>query len=339
MGDQALTFQLPPGCQFQDLSAVACIYASGLEDQIFSVHLRQGKDLRLLIHGCNDDHSIGPCRLPGKPKTVLPACRLNDHIRSPSLGPLPQCFCQRDFRRIHKFVRQSLLSGKFQSAPVYICRHDAGRPVESCTHHSTKTGWSGPKHQDSISLPDLANLCRPVSRREQIPCKKCLLICHLVRDGRQRLVRKGDSHILCLAAVYPASQRPSAIFILTIIDKTSFAEKTLSAEGLHVDSHSLSGMYALYLPPGLLHNAYKFMPKDGSGHCPWHRAVFNVKITGADGSQRHSHNGICILFQLWKRPIFHTDLTFSSIYDRLHLFSSLPVFSYFITLSSFLRYV
>ena len=57
--------QLPLLNEVQQLAAAAGIDPSGLEDEVFSIHLRQGQRLWGLIHGNQYDDGVGAGNPPG----------------------------------------------------------------------------------------------------------------------------------------------------------------------------------------------------------------------------------------------------------------------------------
>ena len=55
--------------------------------------------------------------------------------------------------------------------------------------------------------------------------KQCMFICHMIRDNGKSVVCEGNPYIFCLASVDPTSESPASVFISTVIDRASLAEK------------------------------------------------------------------------------------------------------------------
>ena len=95
--------------------------------------------------------------------------------------------------------------------------------------------------------------------------KQCLFICHMIRDNGKSVVCEGNPYIFCLASVDPASESPASVFISTVIDRASLAEKIiLRRRSLHLRIH---GHQAL---PSLQHFPSRppFLQTHGPGSFP-----------------------------------------------------------------------
>ena len=74
MGDEGCSINLALGYEFQNFLAIAAIYASCLESEIFAIHLRERQNLRFIIEGNYCHYCIGTSTLPGQLKSVLTTC-------------------------------------------------------------------------------------------------------------------------------------------------------------------------------------------------------------------------------------------------------------------------
>ena len=148
----------------------------------------------------------------------------------------------------------------------------------------------------------------------------------MVRYDCQPVIRKRDPGILSLSAVNAAAQRPAPMFIRTVIDIASSAEKTFSAESLYIHRHPVPGLYLLYSAPGLHDPSDKFVSQDHTRDSLWHRVVFNVDVTGTDRRQRYLHDRILFILQRRHGALLQNDLSISFIYDCFHT-HFLPVMS------------
>lgn len=145
---------------------------------------------------------------------------------------------------------------------------------------------------------------------QNISHKKCLFIRDRIGNPVQSLVGLGYADVLCLTAVDPAAQSPSAIGILAVVDKALAAEKAMAAEGFDIDSHPVSGLYFCNSRPGFFYDSHHFMTDGNSRNGAGNRAVFDVKITGTDAGQSNSDNrirrgqknGFFFFFQFSRRP-------------------------------------
>jgi len=95
-----------------------------------------------------------------------------------------------------------------------------------------------------------------------------------------------------------------------VVHKAFFAEKALSAEGLHVHRHPVAGFHIGHRTAHFFHDAHHLVPYGDAGHRPGHAAVLDVQIAGADAGKGHLYNGVPLVLQhrLWffhqgKRPL------------------------------------
>ena len=154
--------------------------------------------------------------------------------------------------------------------------------------------------------------------------KQCMFICHMIRDNGKSVVCEGNPYIFCLASVDPTSESPASVFISTVIDRASLAEKTFSAEGLYIYGYTVTGLYLLYSISRLDHLSYKFMAQDRSRNCFWDRSVFDMDITGTDRGQCDLQNDIPLIQDHWPWALLYSDFPISLIYNCFHLRSLLP---------------
>ena len=76
MRDQRLSIELPFCNELQRFLTVAAVNASGLEDQIFAVHIRQRQGLCLIIKRHHRDDRIRASALPCKLGRILLYCNI-----------------------------------------------------------------------------------------------------------------------------------------------------------------------------------------------------------------------------------------------------------------------
>ena len=166
-------------------------------------------------------------------------------------------------------------------------RADASRP---CT-----------EDQHGILGGDLRNARRPEAGGQHIAHQQCLPVGNAVRDLVQSLICKGHPDILGLPAVDAAAQRPAAVLIGAVVHKAFFAEKALSAEGLHVHRHPVAGFHIGHRTAHFFHDAHHLVADRDAGHRPGHAAVLDVQIAGADTGKGHLYNGVPLVLQhrLW----------------------------------------
>ena len=141
----------------------------------------------------------------------------------------------------------------------------------------------------------------------------------MVRYLSQAIVRIGNAAVFRLTSVYAASKRPAAVFILAVIHKSPSAEKALPAERLHIDRHPVTGADLLHSTPGLHYLPHKLMAQNGSRHCPGHRSVFYMDITGAYGCESNFHDRIRGISDNRDIPLFKGYVSLSLIYNSTHL--------------------
>ena len=143
--------------------------------------------------------------------------------------------------------------------------------------------------------------CRPKARWPAHRHQQRLPIGNAVRDLVQSLIRKGHPDILGLPAVDAAAQRPAAVLIGAVVHKAFFAEKALSAEGLHVHRHPVAGFHIGHRTAHFFYDAHHLVPYGDAGHRPGHAAMLNVQVARADAGKGHLYNGVPLVLQhrLW----------------------------------------
>ena len=92
-----------------------------------------------------------------------------------------------------------------------------------------------------------------------------------------------------------------AVLIGAVVHKAFFAEKALSAEGLHVHRHPVAGLHIGHRTAHFFYDAHHLVPYRDAGHRPGHAAVLDVQIAGADTGKGHLYNGVPLVLQhrLW----------------------------------------
>ena len=119
-----------------------------------------------------------------------------------------------------------------------------------------------------------------------------------------------------LAAVYPASQFPSAVF--TVVNKPSFTIKAGSAECLAIGRHTHACAQFNHLRTCLNHLSHKFVAQYNSGYGSRHRPIPDMEITGADRGTHYPDNGILRIPDNRYRPLFQAYIANTVVYCGLH---------------------
>ena len=148
------------------------------------------------------------------------------------------------------------------------------------------------KDENRIVLCDFGDLRRPITRGENITNEQSLSVGHGIGNLVQPLIRERHANVLCLTAVNAATERPTTVLVGAVVDKSFLAEEALAAEGFHVDSDSVAGLYVRDSRADFFHNANHLVPDRDSFHRSRHAAVLDVEITRTDACKSHLDNRI-----------------------------------------------
>ena len=218
------------------------------------------------------------------------------------ISAIPSFFCQIQT----KFVR--------------IDGDDAGRMIKTAAKHGAKSCGTGPDDSHRVFRPDVTDPGAPETGGKDISGKDGLFIGYAIRDTVQPVHGIGNPDIRGLAAVDAASQCPSAVRIGAVIDKAPLTEKAFAAEGFHIDRHPVTHRKTMDLPSQCGDFSHHLMADDDPGPGFGDTAVFDVNITGTDGSESHPDDGIRGRFYLRDRARFQSKDSRFLINDSLHLF-------------------
>ena len=65
------------------------------------------------------------------------------------------------------------------------------------------------------------------------------------------------------------------------------SSEALSAEGLNVDSHPVTGLHICDVSTDFFHYTHHFMADCDTKHGAWYAAVLDMQVTGADAAESH----------------------------------------------------
>ena len=234
MRDEKSGVKLPACSQIHDLPAVAAVHAACLENKILPVHIRKRKLLGFFIHRHNHNDRIRPRDLPCGLECIRPSGDLEYSIRAASVRQLFYDLLRIIPAGYQSNIGKALFFRQIQPVFIRIYGNDPGWRIEARAHHRTQAGRTRSDHGDRIRRIEFTDLRRPVTGGQDISVKERLFIRHVVRYHGESVICERDPGILCLSAVDPASKRPAAVRIRTVIYESPFAEKTFSAERLNI---------------------------------------------------------------------------------------------------------
>ena len=295
MGDQRRGIQLSLLDQPQDLGTVAAVHPARFEDQVLSVHLRQGQHLRLVVQRHHRHNGIGPGATPRQLKGILRPGHLQHHIGAAVVAVLPHK-CLTFLRPAQQHIGV-MLPHKGTPRRVLLAQDHPLRGLQQDAQQGADARRPRPDDQHGILRGDLRNACRPKAGGQNIPHKQRLLITNTVGDLIQSPVGIGHPHILRLAPVDAAAQRPAAVGVGAVIHPAVPAEVALPAKGLHIHRYPVARAHRLHRRSDSLHDAHHLMPHGNAGDGPRHRTVLDMQVAGADRPQRHLHNGVTGVLQ------------------------------------------
>ena len=199
--------------------------------------------------------------------------------------------------RLHGEHLRVVLAEELQAAFVLFAHDDALGAMQHNAQQGADAGRPCAEDQHSILGGDFRDACRPKAGGQHIAHQQRLPIGNAVRNLVQSLIRKGHPDILGLPAVDAAA----AVLIGAVVHKAFFAEKALSAEGLHVHRHPVAGLHIGHRTAHFFYDAHHLVPYRGAGHRPGHTAVLDVQIAGADTGKGRLYNGVPLVLQhrLW----------------------------------------
>jgi hypothetical protein len=90
------------------------------------------------------------------------------------------------------------------------------------------------------------------------------------------LIGKRYTHIFGLSTIDSTSQRPTTIWVGTIVYKTILAEETLSAKGLYIDGYSITRLYTSDLLSHFFHHTYHFVAYGNTRNGTRHASVLDM---------------------------------------------------------------
>lgn len=302
MSDEGCGVQLPLGNEGEDLPAAAAVHPAGLEGEVFAVHVGEGEDLRGIVQGHHGDDGVGPGAGPGQGKGALAPRHLQHPVRAP-VGAVSADKVGGSLRTHGQHLGIMGLH-KGSALRVFLADDDLTGSFQQYTLEGTQAGGTSTDDQHRIFVADLGNVGGPVAGGQDVPHKEGLLIGDPVGDLVQPLVSVGNPHILRLASVNAAAQGPAAVGVGAVVDPAVFAEKALSTEGLHVDSHPVAGAHRGDGGAHFLHDTYHLVTNRDAGHRPGHRAVLDVQVAGADAGQGDPDDGVPVILQ-YRLGLFH----------------------------------
>ena len=109
----------------------------------------------------------------------------------------------------------------------------------------------------------------------------------------------------------------------TVVYIAILAVEAFSAEGFHVDGHSVTRLYGSNFRTDLINDSHHFMTDRNSWHGTRHTAMLDVKVARADATQSDLDNGIRWLNKCWLWLFNQCELTFFYICVCLHVFTLL----------------
>ena len=81
-------------------------------------------------------------------------------------------------------------------------------------------------------------------------------------------------------------------------ESAEIREETLTTEGLHINSHTITNLDIVDLGANSLNDANHLVTDRNAWHRTRHTAVLNMQIAGANTAKRNAHNGISRVLQL-----------------------------------------
>ena len=285
----------------QNLRTIAAVHAARFEGQILAVHIGQGQHLWLIVQRYNRHNRIRASALPRQAEGLLRTCNFQHHISPSTLAFLAHrgdaiLWCNNFHTRI-MFTHETGSFGRF------LAHDDMLRLLQHHAEQRADSRRSCADNQHRVVGLNLRDSCRPKSRRQHIAHEQRLLIAHAVGDAIEALVGIRHTHILRLPAIDATAERPTAIWVGAVVHEAVLAEKTFTAEGLHINRHAVARLDAADLGANLLNHANHLVANGYAGHGTRHTAVLDMQVAGADTAERNAHNGITRALQLGLRLV------------------------------------
>ena len=201
---------------------------------------------------------------------------------------------------------------KGQPLRIFLTDDDLSGITEQHAEQGTESRGACAENQHRIPGGNLSDTGSPEAGGQNIPHKQRLPVRYRVRNPVQPLIRQRNPDKFRLSAVNPAAQRPSSFRMLAVVHIPFLTKEALTAEGLHIDRHPISGLDGLYFFAHFFHHAHHFMTYGNARNCTGHSAMENMQVAGADTGQRHPDNGVGVvpkgrtgLFPKGKFSFFH----------------------------------
>ena len=209
--------------QAENLCAVTSVDAAGFEGQILAVHIRQGQILGLIVEGHYGDDGVGAGALPCQVEGILGTGHFQYHIgaavvgvgKGERLAVLRRAGQHIGVMRFHKGDAGGILLA--DDDLFGVLQHDTQQGADAC--------GTCADDKDGVLGGDLTDSCGPETGGQHIADEQRLLVSDRVGDFIQTLVCIGYPDEFCLTAIHAAAQRPAAIGVGAVIDKTLPAEK------------------------------------------------------------------------------------------------------------------
>ena len=295
MGDEGQGVQLTLCDEAQGLGAVAAVHTTGLEGQIFAVHIRQRQGLRPVVERHHRYDSVGAGALPCQTEGGLRPRYLQHHIRA-AVVAVGLYEGQTVLRRDGEHLRIVAVE-EADAALVLLAHDDAFGLLQHHAQQSADAGGACPNDQYRVLRRDLGDARRPEASGQHIAHQQRLPVGNAVGDLIQALIGKEYPHILRLSAVDAAAQRPAAVFVGAVVHIAPLAEKAIAAEGLHIHRYPVAGLHMGHGAAHGLHHAHHLVAHGDARHGPGNAAVLDVQVAGADAGQRHLHDGVPLVEQ------------------------------------------
>ena len=305
--------------QTEYLGAIAPVHATGLEGQVFSVHIGQGKHLGAVVESHHGDDGIGACTLPRQTEGVVGSCHLEHDVGSAMIAT-PQHNLPAILRLHHLYVR-IMFTHKAYSFRRFLANNDAAGVLEHHAKQGADSGRAGADDEHRILFGNLRYAGRPKARGKHVAHKERLFVSHRIRNAVQSLVGIRHADVLGLTSVDAATQCPTTIGIGAIVHISVSAKEAFATKGFYVHRNPVAGPDGSDVRAHLLHDAYHFVPHRGSGQGTRHATVLDVQIAGADAAERHADNGVAGVFQPGFRFFYKFKFSVFNIGICKHCFS------------------
>ena len=158
----------------------------------------------------------------------------------------------------------------------FLTNDDLARMFQHHTKQGTNTCWSCTYNQNRIFRFDFRNTGSPKPGSQDIANKQSLFICYFIRNTIQPLIGIRYPNIFSLSAINTATQCPTTIRILTVIDITMTTEETIATECLDIHRYTVTRFYRNHIRTDFLHNTYHFMSYCNTRYSPRHTSMFDM---------------------------------------------------------------